>query len=181
MKTLETVQTHGWAKSRAHVLLVGGVLHLLDDANKMAAEPLPYTHFHNEAVSQAVLQSLQVEWMAWQKLKQTLALYGSGSSLPQSLCQLPFLMTPECKKVIMQGEAMLMQNHEVQNSLERAMAVMQRGAVRSCPPPSLSGMPRCMVSAGSSVGCAPEHAAGAPDAWLAWTAMRGENILRNGS
>ena len=93
------MQTNGWAKSRAHVLLVGGLLHLINDANTQLPQPLPYTQFHNAAVSQAAMQSLQVEWMAWQKVKQALAIFGSGSTLPQSLCQLPFLMTPECKKV----------------------------------------------------------------------------------
>jgi hypothetical protein len=39
-------------------------------------------------------------------------------------------MTPECKKIIMQGEAMLMQNHEVQNSLQRALFLMSQGTVR---------------------------------------------------
>jgi hypothetical protein len=32
----------------------------------------------------------------------------------------------------LQGEAMLMQNHEVQNSLERATLFMQQGHVRFC-------------------------------------------------
>lgn len=113
------------------MLLVGSLLHVLDDANKLAGCPVPYTQLANAAVSQAVMQSLQVEWMAWQREKQSVLARGAaGAELPQSLCQLPFLMTPECKKVIMQGEAMLMQNHEVQNSLDRAMALMQRGTVR---------------------------------------------------
>ena len=51
------------------MLLVGGVLLLVNDANAKLASPLPYTQFHNAAVSQAALQSLQVEWMAWQKVK----------------------------------------------------------------------------------------------------------------
>jgi PhoPQ-activated pathogenicity-related protein len=124
------LQTHGWTKSRSHVLLIGSLIGILDEANKLAGNPLPYTQLHNAAVSAAAMQSLQVEWMAWQKVKQGLWQYGVGTALPQSLCQLPFLMVPECKKVIMQGEAMLMQNHEVQNSLERALAIMQQGAVR---------------------------------------------------
>jgi hypothetical protein len=124
------VETNGWSKSRSHVLLVGSLLKVLHDANESAHDQLPYTQFHNAAVSQAVMQSLQVEWMAWQQVKQRLAHTGVVSALPQSLCQLPFLMAPECKKVVMQGEAMLMQNHEVQNSIERALAVMQRGTVR---------------------------------------------------
>ena len=76
--------------------------------------------------------------MAWQREKQSVLHHGAaGAVLPQSLCQLPFLMTPECKKVILQGEAMLLQNHEVQNSLDRAMALMSRGTVRAPP----RGMP----------------------------------------
>jgi hypothetical protein len=105
----------------------------VDDANKLVGSPVSYTKFHNAAVSAAVMQSLQVEWMAWQHVKQGLVQYGVLEPMPQSLCQLPFLMTPECKKVIMQGEAMLMQNHEVQNSLDRAMMLMQQGAVRDSP------------------------------------------------
>jgi hypothetical protein len=127
------LQALGWTKSRSHVLLVGSLVHILDDANKLAGSPVPYTKFHNAAVSSAVMQSLQVEWMAWQHVKRGLVQYGLLEPMPQSLCQLPFLMTPECKKVIMQGEAMLMQNHEVQNSLDRAMMLMQQGAVRIHP------------------------------------------------
>ena len=127
------VETNGWSKSRNHVLLVGSLLRILHDANERARTPVPYTQFHNAAVSHAVMQSLQVEWMAWQQVKHGLAHAGAAAALPQSLCQLPFLMAPECKKVIMQGEAMLMQNHEVQNSVERALAVMQRGTVRTSP------------------------------------------------
>ena len=85
---------------------------------------------------------LQVEWMAWQREKQSVLHHGAaGAVLPQSLCQLPFLMTPECKKVILQGEAMLLQNHEVQNSLDRAMALMSRGTVRAPPPRHASRSP----------------------------------------
>jgi hypothetical protein len=96
------MQKHGWSKSRQHILLVGGLIRVLHDANTMAHDPVPYTQFHNAAVSSAVMQSLQVEWMAWQQVKQSIARYGAASPMPQSLCQLPFLMSPECKKVIMQ-------------------------------------------------------------------------------
>ena len=106
------LQTHGWSKSRSHVLLVGNLLRVIYTANEDKADPVPYTAFQNEAVSNAVQQSLQVEWVAWQKVKQVLAKFGSVDPHPSSLCQLPFLMSPECKKIIMQGEAMLMQNHE---------------------------------------------------------------------
>ena len=54
------MQNNGWTKSRSHVLLVGSLLHVLDDANKLAGAPVPYTQLANAEVSQAVMQSLQV-------------------------------------------------------------------------------------------------------------------------
>jgi hypothetical protein len=80
-------QTYGWSKGRSHVLMVGSVLHLLVDANRLAGNPVPYTELHNAAVSLCVLETLQAEWLAWQKVKQGLSQWGAADALPQSLCQ----------------------------------------------------------------------------------------------
>ena len=124
-----SVQRYGWGKGRGHVLLVGSVLHMLVDANRMAGNPVPYTELHNTAVSKGVMESLQAEWLSWQKVKQGLSQWGAADALPQSLCQIPWIMTPECKKIIMQGEAMLMQNNEVNHSMQRAILMMTQGVV----------------------------------------------------
>lgn len=130
----------GWGKGRNHVLLVGSVLRVLDDANKLSGGLVPYTELQNGAVSRAVLESLQAEWLAWQKVKQGLSQWGAAEALPQSLCQLPFLMTAECKKMILQGEGSALMHAEVQNSFQRAIHMMRQGAVRPpmpWPPPGL--------------------------------------------
>eukprot|EP00892_Ulva_mutabilis_P004770 jgi/Ulvmu1/2665/UM014_0121.1 len=123
------LQMYGWGKGRNHVLLVGSVLRVLDDANKLGGELVPYTQLQNSSVSAAVLESLQAEWLAWQKVKQGLSQWGAAEALPQSLCQLPFLMTAECKKMILQGEGSALMHAEVQNSFQRAIHMMRQGAV----------------------------------------------------
>lgn len=151
---------YGWGKGRNHVLLVGSVLRVLDDANKLGGELVPYTELQNGAVSAAVLESLQAEWLAWQKVKQGLSQWGAAEALPQSLCQLPFLMTAECKKMILQGEGSALMHAEVQNSFQRAIHMMRQGAVRPalhahpgvvratfCPSPCAVMIGRCLCAA----------------------------------
>lgn len=113
------------------MLLVGSLLRLAADANAAAGEPVPYWQLHNVAVSEAVQPFLQEEWMCWQRAKQqaqqqqaqkngsttmpavsaAVAAAAAAAAVtgrpPQSLCQLPFLMTPECKKVTMQARRFL--------------------------------------------------------------------------
>lgn len=86
-----SVQTYGWGKGRTHVLLVGSVVHMLVDANRVAGNPVPYTELHNAAVSKGVMESLQAEWLAWQKVRQGLSHWGAADALPQSLCQVLLL------------------------------------------------------------------------------------------
>lgn len=131
---------YGWGKGRNHVLLVGSVLRVLHDANQLAGGLVAYTELQNVAVSQAVLESLQAEWLAWQKVKQGLSQWGASEALPQSLCQLPFLMTAECKKLVLQGEGSALMHAEVQNSFQLAIHMMRQGAVR---PAAAAG--RCLA------------------------------------
>jgi hypothetical protein len=53
------LQTYGWGKGRSHVLLVGSVLHVLVDANRLAGNAVPYTELANAAVSKAVMEGLR--------------------------------------------------------------------------------------------------------------------------
>lgn len=93
------LQGQGWAESsRQHVLLVGSLLQLLDDANELAQSSVHYSKFYNSAVSNSVLPYLQTEYVKWIKAKQS----GLQQIPPLSLCQLPFLIDPECKKAILQ-------------------------------------------------------------------------------
>ena len=66
-------------------------MHMLVDANRVAGNPVPYTELHNAAVSKGVMESLQAEWLAWQKVRQGLSHWGAADALPQSLCQVLFL------------------------------------------------------------------------------------------
>lgn len=57
--------------------------------------------------------------------------FGMSTWLTVHCLQIPWIMTPECKKIIMQGEAMLMQNNEVNHSMQRAIFMMAQGVVCS--------------------------------------------------
>ncbi|KAL3150237.1 hypothetical protein ABBQ32_000095 [Trebouxia sp. C0010 RCD-2024] len=83
-------------------------------SNQARQDPLPDPEFYNKSVSQQV--DLAYEYVVWHRMQEQ---HKGSKGQPRqrelvSLCQLPFVLTPEAKAKIMQGEALLQKQHQMQ-------------------------------------------------------------------
>ena len=83
---------------------------VLHAANETAREPLPFGHFHNSDLSLCI--NLRGHYLKWIQMSEPEARRGPLASI----CQVPFVLTPEAKGRILQGEANLQKRHEMRNS-----------------------------------------------------------------
>lgn len=92
-------------------------LELIHRANLKTGEKVHYTEFQNAVLSDSLdLRHEYVMWVQGGLQTDTDARVG-----PISLCQLPFLITPEAKARIVRGEAELRKHNEMQNSAIHAL------------------------------------------------------------
>eukprot|EP00887_Chlorella_sp_A99_P000742 scaffold5.g742.t1 len=101
------------AAARVQLLMAGVLLDVLREANEEAGEPIPYSEFANRELSEAA--NLQAEYVAWRQHAHTQAL--------ASLCQVPFLLTPEAKARILAGEASMQKQQQLNQA---AMQLLTR-------------------------------------------------------
>ncbi|XP_049935460.1 uncharacterized protein LOC116260292 isoform X3 [Nymphaea colorata] len=88
------------------------VLSILNDANKLT-HLVPYTEFYNTTISSNnLLKFWQKELMKWVDV-----LHDKSRSKLVSLCQVPFLLTPEAKSQILQAEAEIHKQLSVQRAV----------------------------------------------------------------
>ncbi|KXZ42807.1 hypothetical protein GPECTOR_117g372 [Gonium pectorale] len=117
------------AAARSELLTAAYVMAGLHAANERAGGKLPYTEFHNRQLSDAV--NLREEYIIW---RQARVAGGQVSRCPSgapsgpppgsplaSLCQLPFLLSPEAKSRILQGEAQILKDAEMSASAQEAL------------------------------------------------------------
>ena len=83
---------------------------VLHAANETAREPLPFGNFHNSDLSLCI--NLRGHYLKWIQMSEPEARRGPLASI----CQVPFVLTPEAKGRILQGEANLQKRHEMRNS-----------------------------------------------------------------
>ncbi|KAK3275781.1 hypothetical protein CYMTET_16107, partial [Cymbomonas tetramitiformis] len=85
------------------IIATAKVLALFHAANEKA-NILPYSEFYNTDLSQYL--NLKEEYMRWVQPQES-----EATNVFVSFCQLPFLLTPETKTCILQGEANLVKHH----------------------------------------------------------------------
>lgn len=90
------------------------LLNVVYQSNQARSDPLPDSEFYNKSVSQQA--DLAYEYFAWHRMQEQ---HKGSKGQPRqrelvSLCQLPFVLTPEAKAKIMQGEALLQKQHQMQ-------------------------------------------------------------------
>ncbi|EFN57786.1 hypothetical protein CHLNCDRAFT_21324 [Chlorella variabilis] len=83
--------------------MAGVLLDILRQASEDGGGIIPYTEFHNAQLSEHA--NLQAEYVAWRQNTSTTALC--------SICQMPYLLTPEAKSFIMHGEAAMQQQQHL--------------------------------------------------------------------
>ena len=103
-------------------------LAILQEANEMT-HMAAYSEFHNRALSECVL--LRDEYLRWMHFRDELSTLQTAQSTSGgrvsgislllngqfvSVCQIPFVLTPDSKRRILQGEADLQKQHEVHTS-----------------------------------------------------------------
>eukprot|EP00873_Tetraselmis_striata_P041803 jgi/Tetstr1/462067/TSEL_007137.t1 len=99
-------------QNRPELLRVMALLDFLHDVNETADGLVNYEEFHNKEVSE--FANLRDEYL--------LSVEQPPARAPiRSLCQVPFVFTPEAKSRILQGEANLQKRHEVTNSSFHAL------------------------------------------------------------
>ncbi|GAQ89192.1 Putative ubiquitin-protein ligase [Klebsormidium nitens] len=88
------------------------VLRLLYKANTLGGRPeiLPYADFHSITVSQKA--ALREEYRRWRQVEGAPV---SRTKRLVSYCQVPWLLTPEAKSEVLQGEANLQKTRELHN------------------------------------------------------------------
>jgi len=107
---------------RQEIMLAAEVLDLMFDANNDAGCPVPLPEFHNAALSDAL--DLRDEYKRYVEDLEAMPHHSSAlmrPSPPRSICQVPFLLTPSAKSLILQGEASMQKQHVVQSSAISAM------------------------------------------------------------
>ncbi|KAG2493890.1 hypothetical protein HYH03_007827 [Edaphochlamys debaryana] len=125
------------AAARSGTLGAARVLAALHEANERvgagwAGCPLPYTEFHNAAASQAA--NLKAEYILWLQAGHGKKLVSPARKAARdpgallrpeeplvSLCQVPFLLTPDAKSRILQGEANIQKEAEMSASAQEAL------------------------------------------------------------
>lgn len=104
------VEAGRFGAARLEVMMFGVLLDVLREASEASGGLVPYFTFNNPALSEAA--DLQAEYIAWMKHRETDALV--------SMCQLPFLLTPEAKSKILHGEAMMQKRQHMTQSAMQA-------------------------------------------------------------
>ena len=86
---------------------------MLLQVNAKRSEAVSFHRFYNQSVSDGL--DLRHEWIAWNHLMTTDhdGMMGHGV---QTICQTPFVLTPEAKAKITQGEAMISKTAAIQES-----------------------------------------------------------------
>ncbi|DBA87172.1 TPA: hypothetical protein ACH3X2_005178 [Trebouxia sp. C0005] len=116
----------GSKQDREDLMRAVHLLHIMYQSNEGRSTRLPHSEFYNKDVSQSA--DLAQEYMIWRHLLE----HRNGTSSPGrgggpgqrelvTLCQLPFVLSPEAKARIMQGEALLTKQHQVQASAIQAL------------------------------------------------------------
>ncbi|KAL4425546.1 hypothetical protein ABPG75_009562 [Micractinium tetrahymenae] len=100
---IDSCVTAGLGATRVQVIMAGVLLDILRQANEDAGGIIPYTEFHSRSLSEHA--NLQAEYLAM--------LQNKDSSALVSLCQMPYLLTPEAKARIMHGEAAMQQQQHL--------------------------------------------------------------------
>ncbi|GLI65760.1 hypothetical protein VaNZ11_009375 [Volvox africanus] len=110
---------------RAEVLAAARVMAGLHAANEKAGGKLPFSEFNNQQLSTHV--NLRSEYLLWLEVAGGRSTPPSGSAAAaisqplMSLCQTPFLLTPEAKSRILQGEAHIQKEAEMNASAREAL------------------------------------------------------------
>ncbi|GIL61242.1 hypothetical protein Vafri_15644 [Volvox africanus] len=110
---------------RAEVLAAARVMAGLHAANEKAGGKLPFSEFFNQQLSTHV--NLRSEYLLWLEVAGGRSTPPSGSAAAaisqplMSLCQTPFLLTPEAKSRILQGEAQIQKEAEMSASAREAL------------------------------------------------------------
>ncbi|GIL93359.1 hypothetical protein Vretifemale_20765 [Volvox reticuliferus] len=110
---------------RAEVLAAARMMAGLHAANEKAGGKLPFSEFYNQQLSTHV--NLRSEYLLWLEVAGGRSTPPPGSSTAAisqplvSLCQTPFLLTPEAKSRILQGEAHIQKEAEMNASAREAL------------------------------------------------------------
>ncbi|GAX80909.1 hypothetical protein CEUSTIGMA_g8344.t1 [Chlamydomonas eustigma] len=122
---LSGLASQGFTSRRGKIMRGVQILDYLFDANHYLGSPIPLSEFHNRTISETA--NLKDEYLMFAELKNSSRsnyAVGAGMEAPTCLCQVPFLLTPEAKSRILQGEATVQKHHVMQNS---AMAALMQG------------------------------------------------------
>ncbi|KAI3438759.1 hypothetical protein D9Q98_001177 [Chlorella vulgaris] len=101
----------GLAATRVQLMMAGVLVDIVRQASEDGGAAIPCTEFHNRRLSEHA--DLQAEYIAWRQNTNTAALC--------SLCQMPYLLTPEAKSFILHGEAAMQQQKQLSAAAMQAL------------------------------------------------------------